>query len=116
MSEEEKIPGKPSSAVALRYDGDSAPRVIAKGEGHIAEKIIEIAEEHGIVLYQDSELVKLLSKLDLNEEIPNNLYHAVAAVLAFVYRINGEAGKHAGDPQIKNASPLEKQNSHEKDA
>lgn len=85
---------KPSAAVALAYNPDSAPKVVAKGEGIIAEKIIEIAKEHGITLYQDSELVKLLVRLDLEQEIPSNLYQAVAAVLAFVYRLNGKADNY----------------------
>lgn len=91
MSDERQIRQK---AVAVKYDGESAPRVVAKGEGDIADKIIEIAKEHGVVLYQDSELIKLLSRVELNDEIPNNLYHAVAAVLAFVYRLNGTAGEY----------------------
>lgn len=78
-------------AVAIKYASEDVPRIVATGEGHIAEKIIEVAEEHDIVLYQDKELVKLLSKLDLEEEIPNNLFEAVAAVLAFVYNMNGKA-------------------------
>ena len=82
-------PAKPNKAVALKYELDSAPKVVAKGDGQIADKIIEIAEEHGIVLYQDSELVKLLSRIDVDSEIPSNLYHAVAVVLSFVFQLNG---------------------------
>lgn len=105
----EENPGqKPQTAVALKYDGDAAPTVVAKGEGVLADKIIEIAKEHGVALYKDSELVKLLSRLDLNEEIPNNLYHAVAAVLAFVYRINGKAGEYTNDGETASQSPLDK--------
>lgn len=107
MSDDKEIK-KPNTAVALKYDGDSAPKVVAKGEGQLADKIIEIAEEHGVALYKDSELVKLLARLDLDEEIPNNLYHAVAAVLAFVYRLNGTAGEFAGDEKVSNSSPLDK--------
>ena len=107
MNKENEIQ-KPQTAVALKYDGDAAPMVVAKGEGHLADKIIEIAREHGVALYKDSELVKLLSRLDLNEEIPNNLYHAVAAVLAFVYRLNGTAGEYSKDADIDSRSPLEK--------
>ncbi|MDH3326806.1 MAG: EscU/YscU/HrcU family type III secretion system export apparatus switch protein [Gammaproteobacteria bacterium] len=80
----------PNKAVALKYEIDSAPKVVAKGEGHIADKIIEIAEEHGVVLYQDTELVKLLSKIDVNSDIPSNLYQAVAVVLSFVFQLNGK--------------------------
>ena len=80
----------PNKAVAIKYELDSAPKVVAKGDGEIADKIIEIAEENGIVLYQDSELVKLLSKIDVDSEIPSNLYQAVAVVLSFVFQLNGK--------------------------
>lgn len=76
------------TAVALKYDINKAPRVVAKGEGYLADKIIDIAEEHGVTLYQDSELVKLLSRIEIDEEIPSNLYQAVAVVLAFVFQLN----------------------------
>jgi flagellar biosynthesis protein len=77
-------------AVALRYDAqqDMAPRVVAKGSGILAERIIEVAKEHGIQLHEDPDLVAVLSKLDLDAMIPENLYRAVAEVLAFVYRMN----------------------------
>ena len=80
-----------TKAVALKYELDSAPRVVAKGDGQVADKIIEIAGEHGVVLYQDSDLVKLLSKIDVDSEIPSNLYQAVAVVLSFVFQLNGKA-------------------------
>ena len=87
MSKEES---KNRKAVALKYNFESAPKVIAKGEGIVADKIIEIAEEHGVSLYQDSELVKLLSRIEIDEEIPSNLYQAVAVVLSFVFQLNGK--------------------------
>ncbi|CAM2959147.1 EscU/YscU/HrcU family type III secretion system export apparatus switch protein [Legionella worsleiensis] len=77
-------------AVALRYDGTSAPRVVAKGEGYIAQKIIATAKEHGIPLQQNEELTTLLSKLKLNQEIPRSLYVAVAQILAFLYYVDGK--------------------------
>ncbi len=89
--EKTPIPHVIKKAVAVKYENESIPRVVATGEGSTAEKIIEIAEEHGVVLYADNELVKLLSTLDLEEEIPNKLYEAIAAVLAFVYNMNGKA-------------------------
>ena len=78
-------------AVALRYDAssDSAPRVIAKGNRLLADRIIEVAREHNIHIQEDPDLVGLLSKLEVNVQIPEELYQAVAEVLAFVYRING---------------------------
>ena len=86
--EKEKAP-RPK-AVALSYDQDSeqAPRVAAKGAGYLAERIIAIAKEHGVEIYEDPDLVEVLSKLDVDREIPEPLFHAVAEVLAFVYRLN----------------------------
>ena len=83
----------PERAVALRYEHekDDAPRVVAKGRGEIAKQIIEIAREHGVTIYEDDNLVEILSRLDLNQLIPPELYHAIAEVLAFVYRVNGRA-------------------------
>ena len=77
-------------AVALRYDADSdrAPKMIAKGRGHLADRIVELAKEHGIHVHQDPDLVALLAKLDVQSEIPDDLYQAIAEVLAFVYRLN----------------------------
>ena len=77
-------------AVALQYDGDNAPRVTAKGKGVIAEQILEIAEEHDIPLFEEPELVELLSAVELEAEIPEVLYLAVAEVIAFVYQLKGE--------------------------
>lgn len=80
----------PRKAVALRYDAeqDAAPKVIAKGQRLLAEKIIRIAKEHGIHLHEDPDLVAVLAKLDINTEIPEELYQVVAEVLAVVYRLN----------------------------
>lgn len=81
---------KDRRAVALKYDmgKDRAPRVTAKGKGYLAEKIIEVAEEHGIPLHEDRELSQVLEALDLDTEIPTELFQAVAEVLAFIYRMN----------------------------
>jgi len=76
-------------AVALKYiGGHAAPRVVATGNGLLAEKIIALAQEHDIPLHEDPELVLLLAEIGLDEKIPEELYKAVAAVLAFVYNIN----------------------------
>ena len=82
---------KSPKAVALKYDGktDTAPRVVAKGTGKIAQKIIDIAKEHKVPLCEDKNLVQVLAALDLETEIPAELYRAVAEVLALVYRLNG---------------------------
>jgi flagellar biosynthesis protein len=77
-------------AAALTYEAgkDRAPRLAAKGSGIIAEKIIELAVKHGIPIRNDPALVQILSKLDIDEAIPAELYQAVAEVLAFVYQMN----------------------------
>ncbi|MBD3754403.1 MAG: EscU/YscU/HrcU family type III secretion system export apparatus switch protein [Gammaproteobacteria bacterium] len=75
-------------AVSLQYDGESAPVVTAKGSGHIAEQILELAREHNIPIQQDPELVSLLSQVELNQEIPQILYEAVAQVLVFAYQLS----------------------------
>jgi len=77
-------------AVALRYQPkkDKAPKVIAKGQGHLAEKILELARQHNIPVRQDKNLLQILSRLDLNQEIPADVYKAVAEILAFVYRLS----------------------------
>ncbi len=77
-------PHKPlKTAVALEYDGQNAPRVTAKGKGPVAEEILALALQHHIPLRDQPELVKLLSKVDLGDEIPRTLYVAVAEVIAF---------------------------------
>jgi flagellar biosynthesis protein len=80
---------KSEKAAALKYrrGKDSAPKLVAKGRGKVAEKIIEIAKTHGIPVQEDKELVEFLSMLDLYQEIPPELYRAVAEILTFVYSL-----------------------------
>ena len=86
---------KRKKAVALKYnrDKDSAPKVVAKGKGIIAEKIIETARENNVPLYEDKNLSQVLEALDLDTEIPHELYRAVAEVLAFIYKLNNKYEK-----------------------
>ena len=77
-------------AVALFYDGNNAPHVSAKGTGAVAEQIIAIAEEHGVPLCDNPSLVDLLVTLELGDEIPENLYIAVAYIIAFAYQLEGK--------------------------
>ncbi|HPW69583.1 MAG: EscU/YscU/HrcU family type III secretion system export apparatus switch protein [Desulfomonilia bacterium] len=81
---------KQDKAVALKYERgkDPAPRVAAKGRGVVAEKILAIAREHNIPIRQDKALLDALYRLDINEEIPEDLYRIIAEILAFVYRMN----------------------------
>lgn len=86
---------KSKVATALQYNQvkDRAPKVIAKGKGLIAEKIIEKAEENAIAIYQDEKLAQQLYNLSLGEEIPAELYHVIAEVLVFIAKADQEAGK-----------------------
>jgi len=77
-------------AVSLQWDGKGAPRVTAKGRGEIADRIIEIASANGVPLREDRALVSVLSKLDLEQRIPQELYVAVAEVIAFAYALRGK--------------------------
>ena len=79
------------SAVALAYHaGEVAPKVIAKGRGLIAENIIARATEHGIYVHQSKELVSLLMQVELDRQIPPELYRAVAELLAWLYSVDAE--------------------------
>jgi flagellar biosynthesis protein len=77
-------------AVALRYDRkkDDAPTVVAKGQGKIAQKIIDLAKAHDIPIKDDPDLIEVLASLDIDQEIPSEIYVAVAELLAFVYSAN----------------------------
>jgi flagellar biosynthesis protein len=81
-------------AAALRYaqGRDQAPRVVAKGRGKIAEKILDLARRHNVPLVEDRNLMQMLEALDVDTEIPPELYQAVAEVLVFVYRLNNKQG------------------------
>jgi flagellar biosynthesis protein len=76
-------------AVALHYDKSGAPRVVAKGRGTIGEKIIEVAKAHDIPIEENGVLAGALSHVELGDEIPAELYKAVAEVLIFVLRLSG---------------------------
>lgn len=80
-----------SLAVALEYETGrrEAPRVVAKGKGKVAEKIVAIAREHGVVIESNPHLAEALSGVELDQEIPVELYQAVAEVIGFVLRKTG---------------------------
>jgi flagellar biosynthesis protein len=77
-------------AVALKYDGNNAPKVTAKGEGITARQILELAEKHGVPLQNEPELARILAQVPLGDEIPQELYITVAEVIAFAYFISGK--------------------------
>jgi flagellar biosynthesis protein len=77
----------PAAAVLAYQEGDSAPRVVAKGRGQIAEAIIERARSAGLYVHQSRELVSLLMQVDLDSHIPPQLYVVIAELLAWLYRL-----------------------------
>jgi flagellar biosynthesis protein len=89
------VNNKVDKAAALKYNrGDaSAPKMVAKGRGKVAEKIVEIAKAHNIPIKEDKDLVEFLSTLDLYQEIPQELYKAVAEIIAFIYELKDKAAR-----------------------
>jgi flagellar biosynthesis protein len=88
-------PERPKRAAALRYDKDSAhppgaPKVVAAGAGLIAERIVEIAREQGVPVREDPALAEALARLELEQEIPPELFAAVAEILVWAYRLEAE--------------------------
>ena len=81
---------RPAMAVALHYGGRGAPRVVAKGGGDVANKIVETARKHNVPLEEDAALASALARVDLNKEIPRELWIAVAHVLAFAWSVAGK--------------------------
>ncbi|MCL2575577.1 MAG: EscU/YscU/HrcU family type III secretion system export apparatus switch protein [Defluviitaleaceae bacterium] len=87
-------------AVALQYNlGLSAPKVVATGAGHLAQKIIDTAKEGDVKLYKDPKLVQELTKLDLGAEIPPELYQVVAQILVFINDLDALEAMRAYDEQ-----------------
>ncbi len=96
--------GENDLAVALGYDleAPAAPKVIAKGKGEIARRIFEIAQANGIPVRRDADLVELLSAVEIDQEIPVEVFAAVAEILAYIYRANGRL------PSVETQAPPEK--------
>ena len=90
-----KDPTKIEKAVALKYNREKngAPTVVAKGKGEVANNIIKLAQEHDIFIKKDADLVELLSKIEINKEIPPMLYKAVAEVFSFIYKMTNDKRK-----------------------
>jgi len=89
-----------AKAVALSYEPEAAdaPRVVAKGKGALAERILEVAFAAGIKVRQDADLVEILQAVDLDSEIPVEAFRAVAEILAYVYRANGQLPPAGAEP------------------
>jgi flagellar biosynthesis protein len=84
-------PEKPRRATALNYGGTGAPKVTASGQGYIADRILEVARENGIPIREDPALSQALEALELGEEIPEDLYKAVAEAIAWAYSLDAQA-------------------------
>ena len=85
-----KQPVPPPKAAALKYDGENAPVMVAKGSGELAKQIIEEAKANDVHIHNDPTLIEVLSRLELGDEIPENLYLAVAKIIAFAYFLQGK--------------------------
>jgi len=77
-------------AAALKYDGKNTPKIVAKGDGELAQKIVSLAKENDVHIHYDPLLIDVLSRLELDEEIPETLFLAVAKIIAFAYYLQGK--------------------------
>lgn len=95
MNEPNEVSQNLKKAVALKYTpGQSeAPVVVAKGQGAVADMILQRAKENGVAVQEDAALVEVLSKLDLDQQIPPELYHLVAEILSYIYQSDRSAGE-----------------------
>ncbi len=89
---------KRNKAIALKYQPkkDSAPRVVAKGAGKLAEKILQAAREAGIPIREEPDLLEVLYRLEINQEIPPETYILVAEILAWAWRLSGRLKETPG--------------------
>ncbi|MGC9456082.1 MAG: EscU/YscU/HrcU family type III secretion system export apparatus switch protein [Halothiobacillaceae bacterium] len=90
MSAQDDRTEKPGVAVALSYDGEGVPKVVARGKGLVAEELVSLAREHDVPLHEDPELSAALAQIELGQEIPPQLYQAVAEVLSFALFVSGK--------------------------
>lgn len=96
-----------SKAAALKYDGKNAPKLVAKGQGQLAKKIIETAQQNDVHIHNDPILLEVLARLELGDEIPHSLYLAVAKIIAFAYFLQG---KHPDYENPANSPPSQEKN------
>ncbi|MFW5985009.1 MAG: EscU/YscU/HrcU family type III secretion system export apparatus switch protein [Halanaerobiaceae bacterium] len=87
MSEKENKPIKKAAALKYDHNNDRAPKIVAKGEGQLAEKIIKKAAEEDIPLRENKDIIDVLLKLNIGEEIPRELYQVIAEILSFIYQL-----------------------------
>ena len=80
----------PRQAIALKYDGQQAPTLTAKGDDALAEAILKLARENEVPIYENPELVKLLARMELGDSIPEELYRTIAEIIAFAWTLKGK--------------------------
>ncbi|MBA6066171.1 MULTISPECIES: EscU/YscU/HrcU family type III secretion system export apparatus switch protein [Pseudomonas] len=98
----------PRQAIALSYDGQQAPTLSAKGDDELAEAILAIAREHEVPIYENPELVRLLARLELGEQIPEALYLTIAEIIAFAWQLRGKVPEDFVDatPSEREITPV----------
>lgn len=102
-------------AIALTYDGQSAPVLSAKGDDELAEAILAIAREYEVPIYENAELVRLLARLELGDAIPEALYRCIAEIIAFAWYLQGKRPpgfKEDGERDVTPNLPLLRGPSH----
>lgn len=102
---------QPRQAIALSYDGQQAPSLAAKGDDSVADAILALAREHDVPIYENAELVRLLARLELGEQIPEALYLTIAEIIAFAWQLRGKVpvgfdDEPPGERDITPAPPL----------
>ncbi len=98
---------QPRQAIALSYDGASAPNLTAKGDDELAETILAIAREYEVPIYENAELVRLLARLELGDAIPEVLYRTIAEIIAFAWYLKGKCpAGFAADTERDATQPL----------
>lgn len=116
MSEFNKLMNK--KAVALQYDDtkDAAPIIVASGSGYLAEKIIEVAGENNVPVYEDNSLASVLSRLDLGSKIPTELYESVVDIYVFFLNYSPKAKEHIKNQVIRDTPLVPEQDSNTEDS
>ncbi|OLF54906.1 EscU/YscU/HrcU family type III secretion system export apparatus switch protein [Pseudomonas chlororaphis] len=96
-------PNPPRQAIALKYDGQHAPTLTAKGDDALAEAILKIARDYEVPIYENAELVKLLARMELGDSIPEELYRTIAEIIAFAWNLKGKfpAGHEAQEAALE---------------
>lgn len=113
MSQYEDVMNK--KAVALRYDEnkDVAPVIVASGLGYMAERIVEMANENGVPVYEDNSLATVLTQLDLGTAIPEELYQAIVDIYAYFLKYNPEKAREAEEARARAAAEADESGAEE---